>query len=113
LAGQVETAKDGKFPAQLFVYLVPAEKEGSNDVLRFFAVQVEADGSFMLDHLAPGRYWSLAKVAAESEFTSQGKLRLPEAAGARMKLRREAEASRFEIDLKPCQNMSGYRVAFK
>ena len=113
LAGQVETAKDEKLPAQLFVYLVPAEKEGSSDVLRFFAVQVEADGSFIVDHLPPGRYWSLAKVAAESELASLGRLRLPDAADARMKLRREAEASRFEIDLKPCQNMSGYRVAFK
>jgi hypothetical protein len=113
LAGQVETAKDEKLPAQLFVYLVPAEKESSSDVLRLFAVPVEADGSFMVDHVPPGHYWSLAKVAAESELASQRKLRLPDAADARMKLRQEAEASRFEIDLKPCQNMSSYRVAFK
>lgn len=113
LAGQVEVAKDQKLPAQLFVYLVPVEKESSSDVLRFFAAQADADGLFALDHLPPGRYWSLAKVGADNEPTGQARLRLPDAAEARLKLRREAEASRVEIELKPCQNVSGFHITFK
>jgi hypothetical protein len=54
LNGKVEPARDEKLPAQLSVYLLPAEKESSNDVLRFFSARVEADGAFAFDHLPPG-----------------------------------------------------------
>jgi len=113
LNGQVEPARDEKLPAQLSVYLLPAEKEKSNDVLRFFGARVEADGSFAFDHLPPGRYRALAKAPAENEPSGTAGLRLPEATDMRLRLRREAEAARFEVELQPCQNVSGYHLNVK
>jgi hypothetical protein len=38
------------------------------------------------------------------------KLREPEAAPARAKLRKTAETKKSEIELKPCQNLAEYQV---
>ena len=85
--------------------MVPAEREKAEDVLRFFATLVSTDGSFALNNLPPGRYWVIARAAGENVQT---KLRLPDQAGARAKLRQEIEAAKTEIDLKPCQNVTNY-----
>ncbi|HWP55175.1 MAG TPA: hypothetical protein VN476_13680, partial [Pyrinomonadaceae bacterium] len=113
LNGKVEPARDEKLPPQLSVYLLPAEKDSSNDVLRFFSARIEADGAFTFDHLPPGRYRALAKARAENEPPGTADLRLPDAADTRLKLRREAEAARFEVELQPCQNVSDYHLNVK
>jgi hypothetical protein len=41
------------------------------------------------------------------------KLRLPDETELRARLRREGEASKLQIELKPCQNISDYQLAFK
>jgi hypothetical protein len=92
---------------------LPAEKENSNDVLRFFSARVEADGSFAFDHLPPGRYRALAKASAENEPVNTAGLRLPEAADTRLRLRREGEAARFEVEVQPCQNVPAYHLNVK
>jgi len=106
--GQIKTTENQKLPgARLFVYMVPAEGEKAEDVLRFFAVLVSTDGSFALNNLPPGRYWVIARPAGENV---QSKLRLPDQVESRAKLRREVEAAKAEIDLKPCQNVTNYSV---
>jgi Carboxypeptidase regulatory-like domain len=100
LSGQVEGEA---LPERLFVYLVPAEKESGYEVLRFYEVPVNPDGKIAMSNLAPGRYWLLARP----ELT---KLRLPDATKTRAMLRREAEAVKTEIELKPCQNLVDYHV---
>ena len=110
LAGQLESPKEEKTPAKMFVYLVPAEKDATNNVLRFFSANVESDGSFAFNNLAPGRYWILARTANEKDPISVRSLRLPDAAEARTKLLREAEAARHELELKDCQNMTDYKL---
>ena len=97
----------------MFTYLVPAEREKAEDILRFFASQVAADGTFALNNLPPGRYWAIARPAAENESNIFSKLRLPDEAEARAKLRGEAEAAKTEIELKPCQNITDYQLPFK
>jgi hypothetical protein len=110
LAGQLESPQEEKTSAKLFVYLMPAEKDATDNVLRFFSASVESDGSFAFNNLPPGRYWALAKTANENDPTSVKTLRLPDAAEARAKLRREAEAAKHELELKDCQNMTGYKL---
>lgn len=110
LAGQLESAKDEKPDAKLFVYLIPAEKDANDNVLRFFAAGVESDASFAFNNLPPGRYWVLARTASEKDPTSLKTLRLPDAGEARAKLRREAEAAKHELELKDCQNIIGYKL---
>ena len=97
----------------MFAYLVPAEPEKAQDVLRFFASQVVADGTFALNNLPPGRYWTIATPAQENEVNILSKLRLPDETEARTKLRRDAEAAKTEIEFKPCQNVADYQLPFK
>ncbi len=113
LKGQIKVAEGQKLPPKLFIYLVPAEPEKAEDVLRFFASLVAADGSFALNNLPPGRYWTIAKSAGENESSVLSKLRLPDEAEARAKLRREAELAKTETEFKPCQNVPDYSLPFK
>lgn len=113
IRGTVATTASEKVPTKLYVHLVPAEKENVEDVLRFFAGEVNSDGTFALNNLAPGRYWAVARVAAENEALSVAKLRSPDEAETRAQIRRSAEAAKTEIELKPCQNLTDYSLPFK
>ena len=113
LKGQIKLAEGQKLPPKLFIYLVPAESEKAEDVLRFFASLVAADGSFALNNLPPGRYRTIAKAAGENDSNVLSRLRLPDEAQARSKLRQEAEVAKTETELKPCQNVTDYQLLFK
>jgi hypothetical protein len=94
-------------PEKLFVYLVPAEQESVDEVLRFYGAAVNPDGKITVSNLAPGRYWLLARTGLDGGLT---KLRVPDATETRAKLRREAEVEKTEIELKPCQNLVDYSL---
>jgi Carboxypeptidase regulatory-like domain len=111
--GNVRPVEGERIPARLYVELAPAEKEKADDALRFFATAVNNDGTFALNNLAPGRYLLIARVPAANELPVLSKLRLPDEAEARAKLRHEAEAATTEIELKPCQNILDYQLALK
>ncbi len=87
-------------PARLRVHLVPVEKD--DDVLRYAEV-VTRDGAFTFAHLAPGKYWLLARAVPDDE--SDEKPAKPQAweASERMKLRQAAEAANQAITLTTCQ----------
>lgn len=111
--GQIKLAEGQKLPPKLFIYLVPAESEKAEDVLRFFASLVAADGRFALNNLPPGRYWTIAKAAGESDSNVLSRLRLPDEAEARTKLRHEAGQAKTETEFKPCQNVTDYQLPLK
>ena len=110
LRGSIKVGEGERVPAKLYLHLVPAEKEKADDVLRFFAATVNDDGTFALGNLPPGRYFALTRVASDNESQWASKLRLPEEADTRAKLRREAEAAKTEIEFKPCQNLTDYQL---
>ncbi|MDQ3821603.1 MAG: hypothetical protein M3362_28525, partial [Acidobacteriota bacterium] len=110
LLGRVAVAENEKPPQALFVYLVPAEKDQSENVLRYFVTTARDDGSFVLGNLPPGLYWVLARPNVDSESTLAALLRLPEGAEARARLRRDGEAAKSNLELKPCQDLSDYRL---
>jgi len=97
-------------PPTLSVHLVPAEKENAEDVLRFFVSPVQADGTFSLTNIPPGNYWVLPRTG---ESMTDEKLRSPDEAEARLKIRREAEGAKVQLELKPCQNLVDYSLVFK
>jgi hypothetical protein len=113
LKGQVKPPEGQKLPPKLFVYLVPAEPEKADDVLRFFVSLADPAGSFTLSNLPPGRYLTLAKAGGESESGVLSKLRLPDEAESRSKLRQEATLAKIETELKPCQNVTDYSLPVK
>jgi hypothetical protein len=91
------------------VYLVPVEREQANNVLRYSETAVKRDGSFALANLAPGRYFILSRVEPPTETDATPR---PVAwnTADRVKLRREAEAAKTEVELKPCQVMIDYQL---
>ncbi|HXD34342.1 MAG TPA: carboxypeptidase-like regulatory domain-containing protein [Pyrinomonadaceae bacterium] len=111
LHGQLKIQNGQTIPEGLSFYLVPAEREKSGDVVRFYGSHVNADGSFVLNNLAPGRYFSVARIPGENE--ELWKLSLPEQLETRNRLRREAELARKEVEFKLCENKTGFEWAFK
>ena len=89
------------------VYLVPAEKEHADEVLRYFVAAIGPDGKVALSSIPPGRYWVLVRSNMEGAPVSMPKLRMPDQKELRTTLRREAEAAKTAIDLKPCQHLTG------
>ena len=112
IRGKITTANGVAIPASLGAYLVPAEREKSGDVLRYFMTPVEADGTFSFNNLPPGRYVVFTQTI-DADTTTLAKLRLPEAAEARAKLRRAADAQKTNLELKPCQNLTAYQLPLK
>ncbi|MGH9837340.1 MAG: carboxypeptidase regulatory-like domain-containing protein [Blastocatellia bacterium] len=104
LGGKLVPTNDAaKLPKRMRVHLIPAEAGAASDVLRYAETIVDGEGLFAFKHLAPGKYWLLARPAAESAARP-----LAWDAAERAKLRREAEAAKNEIDLKPCGRVTGH-----
>jgi len=78
--------------------------------LRYFAVAVTPDGKITLNNVAPGRYWVLAQSGSDDAQSPLNRVRVPDATEKRVSLRRAAEASKNEIELKPCQHITGFRL---
>lgn len=113
LRGRVTITPEGTmFPADLHVHLVPADREQANDVLRYSETMIMSDGSFALSNISPGRYFIVSRVEPTAETGMS-----PRAAAwdptARAKLRQEAEAAKVVVDLKPCQRVRDYALAFR
>jgi hypothetical protein len=113
LHGQINIAEGQRLPSRPFIYLVPAEREKGKDILRYFASVVSADGSFALNNLPPGRYWVITQAAGGNESNVLSTLRLPDETEMRAKLLHDAEAGKIETELKPCQNVTDYRLLFR
>jgi len=108
----LKPADNTEIPSGFGVYLLPAEREKTADVLRYFMTTVQADGTFAVNNLPPGRYLALAQPL-ETQTDTLAKLRLPESAETRTKLRRAAESQKTNLELKPCQNLTDYELAIK
>lgn len=110
IRGSLALAEGATAPAGMVVYLVPAEPDKAEDVLRFFVTEIASDGTFTFNNLPPGKYLAFTQTNVDGQIATLTKLRQPEAATARTKLRRMAEAPKTEIELKPCQNLADYQL---
>jgi Carboxypeptidase regulatory-like domain len=113
LRGNVVTGK-GKTPptAKMRVYLAPAEPDAADEVLRYFESEVAADGSFSLTNLAPGKYWLVGRELSDQEQTEADHKPLAWDAGGRMSLRFEGEASKQTVELRRCERVTDYVLAY-
>jgi len=112
IRGRLNIAEGQNPPANLNVFVVPAEREKADDVLRYFAVDVAGDQSFSADNLPPGRYWLVAQPRLPAD-TPGSNLRLPDGNENRTKIRAAAELTKNEIELKPCENVTDYKLTIK
>jgi len=110
IRGRLTLPEGTAAPAGTVVYLIPSEPDKANDVLRFFVTDVATDGTFTLNNLAPGKYLAFTQTNVDAAIATLARLREPEAAAARTKLRRTAEIQKNELELKPCQNLGDYQL---
>ncbi|MGH9852624.1 MAG: MSCRAMM family protein, partial [Blastocatellia bacterium] len=109
LRGKVAAEKEGaQLLSRLRVHLTPAEDAASDDVLRYVETVVRGDGSFVLNNLAPGKYWLVARAAPDDEPSDRPPMPVAWDANERAKLRREAMAAKNEIELALCGRMKDY-----
>jgi hypothetical protein len=113
LRGKVAPEKAGaRLPERLRVHLVPAEPNAADDVLHYAEATVRADGAFALINLAPGKYWLMARAAPNEEPSERPVTPIAWDANERAKLRKEAEAMKIEVELKPCQRVTDQVVKY-
>ncbi len=108
IRGRISAVEGQTLPSRLAVYLVPAEPAAADNLLRFYDGRSEADGSFMLGNVAPGKYWI---VARRWEETETGKPFRQDAA-FRTKVLQEAEAQKKAIVFKPCEQVTEFDLPF-
>ena len=113
LRGRLALGEGEQKPPRLVIYLVPAERERAEDVLRFFATQALPDAGFAFNNVPPGRYWLMAQSANENDGPSLLRIRFPHETALRTRIRRDAEAVKNEIELKPCQGVLDFRLPLK
>ena len=92
------------------LYLVPAERNSSEDLLRFFEGTVAEDGTFVMGNLAPGRYWMIAQPSVQGD--SNGVKSIKSDSAFRAKVLRDAEALKKEIAFKPCERTTDYDLLY-
>jgi len=99
-------------PEVFQIHLVPVELEEANNVLKYFETTAERDGRFGFSHVAPGRYFITTRTRTPQEGLGPADPADPAAwnAAVRAKLRREAEAAKLIVELKPCQQLNDYSL---
>jgi len=113
LNGRVVTGEENKTPSEKTrVYLIPAEPDASDTVLRYFEADVTVDGAFALGNLPPGTYWLVTREVTASDQDDAARNPVAWDAGGRLGLRFEGEATKKLIDLAPCQRVRDYVLKY-
>ena len=90
------------------IFLVPAEENSTDDILRYAETRPDGNGAFQLRNLAPGSYsllpWPERNIPATTAelpafFSSSFRLKL-----------RQAAAHERGVTLKPCQSLAGLEL---
>jgi hypothetical protein len=110
LQGQVGSDNDVKLAGRWRVLMVPVEQTAADDVLRYYETPMRNDGVFVFKQLAPGKYWLLTRPAPEDESAERPGRPLAWEQTERLKLRREAEAAKQEIELTACQRVNDVKL---
>jgi Carboxypeptidase regulatory-like domain len=113
LQGKIIAKKENSpLPSRLRVHLVPSEVTAANDLRRYVETVVRDDLYFEFKNLAPGRYWLIARPGPDLELADRPALPSAWNDAERSKLRKEAEAGKIEVELKPCQRADGKILQF-
>jgi len=110
LRGRISVAEGQRMPPGLRAYLVPAEREAADNVLRFFDAVADSDAGFAVGNIAPGRYWIIARSADDGDPAKVKPIR--QDSEFRARVLREAEASKKEIQFKPCERTTDHDLLY-
>jgi protocatechuate 3,4-dioxygenase beta subunit len=110
LSGKVVAAQ-GQLTVRMRAHLIPAEKEAVDEVLRYAQANAASEGAFVFKHIAPGRYYLLAKPITGEESGAAARLQAWDNL-QRAALRKEAEAAGNVVELQPCQRINDQTLSF-
>ncbi|HEU5238929.1 MAG TPA: carboxypeptidase-like regulatory domain-containing protein [Pyrinomonadaceae bacterium] len=110
LRGRLAAPEGQSLPPGLRVYLVPAEREQSDNVLQFFEGTVAPDNTFAMGNIAPGRYWIIAQPAEMIDANTAKSIKSDDT--LRAKVLHDAEAGKKEITFKPCERTLDYELPY-
>lgn len=110
-SGQLVLGEGEEGFARTFVYLAPVERERAENPLTYFGTTVTSEGKITMNSIAPGRYWILAQTMPEDTPPPMLRLRFPNDTETRAQIRREAEAAKTEIEFKPCQEVTDFKLS--
>jgi hypothetical protein len=113
LRGKVVAATaETRLPSRLRVHLAPVETPMAGDPLRYAETITGPDGSFALSNIAPGKYWLAARAIPEDKPADDFYTPVARDPSERAKLRKEAEALKLEVELKPCRRVTDQIMKF-
>jgi len=104
LRGRVTVPEGQNVPANLRIYVVPGERENSDNLLRFFEAAVENDGAFVVGNIAPGKDWLVVDTNTLKSTRTDSDLRA--------KILHDAAALNKEIAFKPCERNLDYEFRY-
>src|SRR5262245_37448999 len=113
LRGKVTPENEGaRLPSRLRLHLIPADPKASEDLLRYSETIVRSEGPFAFNNIAPGKYRLLTRVVPDDEPIDRPPFPAAWDANERATLRKETEAMKVEIELKPCQRVTDQVVKY-
>ena len=109
--GRVAVSEGQTLPPRPAVYLVPAEPNGSENVLRFYEARTDNDAAFILNNVAPGSYWIVARPFEESAPLARAKS-ISRDPVLRARVLQEAESQKKTLTLKPCEELKDFDLKY-
>lgn len=104
--GRVAPAREGEsLPSRARVCLVPADPKQKDDVVHYYEVDVEQDGTFDVRNVAPGEYLVATRVFPNDDRPDLEILPAAWDPKERAALRAAAESAGIRVTLSPCQRM--------
>ncbi len=113
--GQINKENNKSLPS-LTVHLIPVDKELIDNLLRYYQTNVDPSGHFLLENIAPGKYWVIALPNESSVKTDEKNISMFETNVAwndtkRSLLRRTAETANYVIEVNFFQTVDNVKLA--
>ena len=106
MRGRVAPAKEGEpLPSRARVCLVPADPKQKDDVVHYYEIDVERDGTFDVRNVAPGEYLVATRVFPNDDRPDLEILPAAWDPKERGALRAAAESAGVRVTLAPCQRL--------
>lgn len=107
--GNVTTGEGHRPTNRPMVYVVPAEKDATDNLLRYFEARSDADASFDIRNVPPGDYLILAMPGDDDRASG---VLVRQDSSLRADVVRAAERLKQKLTLKPCERVDGFELPY-